>query len=212
MSLILGIISAAILIGISMLGLRKPKKVSEDVIVHRYVHPGHTWLRVTPDGDVLVGLDDFAQSLIGTIDGVELPRMLKRLEQGGAAWSVWHGHRRVTLVSPVSGRVVEKNEMVLLNPSLMNTAPYGDGWILRVRPKKLHLQQQNLMTGKAAQRWLESVRVQLAGFFTATPALMYQDGGELVRDLSDRCSDDEWSRITRSFFLTETSPTDNRTE
>jgi len=203
MSIIFAVITAAILITVGILRAKRPVTEKETVIVRRFVHPGHTWLRMTEDGDALVGMDDFAQSLIGTIDEVALPRMLRRLEQGGPALQVWHGHRRVTLVSPVTGRVVAKNEMVLHNPSLVNTAPYGDGWLLRVRPKKVLLQQRNLLTGKAVQRWMDTVRTQLAAFFVTTPALMYQDGGELVENLADRCSDDEWDKITKTFFLTD---------
>jgi len=203
MSAILALATTLVLIVIGWLHSRKPQKVHEEVLVPRYVHPGHTWMRETEDGDVLVGIDDFGQSLIGTIDEVELPRLLRRVEQGRTAWRVWHGHRLVGLVSPVTGRVIEKNEMVLRNPSLVNTAPFGDGWLLRVRPKRLKSQMNNLLTGKAAHQWLETVRVRLSAFFTTTPALMYQDGGVLLKDLSDRCSDDEWKRLVKEFFLTQ---------
>lgn len=180
---------------------RQTKTTEMPVLVKRYVHPGHSWVRETEDGDVLVGLDDFAQSLIGSIDGVELPRLLRKVEQGGAAWRVRHGSRSVPIVSPVSGRVIEKNEMVLTNPSLVNSSPYGDGWLLRIRPTRLSSQLHNLLTGKQSQQWLDAVRAQLGRFFSGTPALMYQDGGVLVTDLADRCSDEEWNRLVKEFFL-----------
>jgi hypothetical protein len=132
---------------------------------------------------------------------VELPRLLKRIEQGKTAWRVRHGSREVSMLSPVSGRVIEKNEMVRADPSLLNSSPYGDGWLLRVRPRRLAPQLCNLFTGKAAQLWLDAARSRLAGFFASTPALMYQDGGVMMTNLSDRCSDDEWDRIAREFFL-----------
>jgi glycine cleavage system H protein len=203
MSVILALLTITVLIVIGLFRSKKSRPHVEDVIVPRYMHPGHTWARATEDGDVLVGIDDFAQTLIGTIDDVELPRLLRRVQQGKVAWRVWHGHRLVGLVSPVSGRVIEKNEMVLRNPSLLNTAPFGDGWLLRIRPRKLPAQLNNLLTGKAAHQWLDSVRTRLNGFFTATPALMYQDGGVLLKDLSDRCSDEEWKRVVKEFFLTD---------
>jgi glycine cleavage system H protein len=175
--------------------------IEKPVFVKRYVHPGHTWLRETEDGDVLVGLDEFAGSLIGSVDAVELPRLLRKLEQGGVALTVRHGSRIVPILSPVSGRVIEKNEMVLTNPSLVNSSPYGDGWLFRVRPARLSSQLHNLLTGKQSQQWLDAVRAQLGRFFSGTPALMYQDGGVMVNNLSDRCSDEEWSRLVKEFFL-----------
>jgi glycine cleavage system H protein len=182
---------------------RKPKTAEVPVLVKRYVHPGHAWVRETEDGDVLVGADDFAQSLIGTVDGVELPRLLRKVEQGGVALKLLHGSRALPMLSPVSGRVIEKNEMVLKNPSLVNSSPYGDGWLIRVRPRKLPAQLHNLLTGKSAQRWADDVRAQLGKFFSGSPALMYQDGGVLMKDLAGRCSDEEWSRMVAEFFLTE---------
>jgi glycine cleavage system H protein len=203
MSTILALITAVIIILVGLLRPRHARKPAEQVIVPRYVHPGHGWLRMTEDGDVLVGMDDFAQSVIGSVDAVALPRLLKRVEQGGVAWEVVHGDRKLKMVSPVSGRVIEKNEMVLINPSLVNTSPYGDGWLFRVHPEKLSPQLHNLLTGKKVFEWQESVRAHLNRFFSVTPALMYQDGGVMVSNLSERCSDEEWKGVAKEFFLTE---------
>ena len=177
--------------------------VAKPVFVKRYVHPGHAWLRETEDGDVLVGLDEFAGSLIGSIDAIQLPRLLRKVEQGGVALTVRHGSRVVPILSPVSGRVIEKNEMIMTDPSLVNSSPYGDGWLYRVRPVRLSSQLHNLVTGKQSQQWLDAVRARLGRFFSGTPALMYQDGGVMVNNLSDRCSDEEWSRLVKEFFLVE---------
>jgi glycine cleavage system H protein len=201
MSAILAFVTAAILIIIGVIRAKQPKKHVEPVLVKRYVHAGHGWLRITEDGDVVIGMDDFSQSLIGTIDRVKMPRLLKRVEQGEIAWYVQHGHRLVPMVSPITGRVVEKNESVIYNPSLINTSPYGDGWLFKVRPHKVSSQLRNVLTGKVAQQWQETVRAQLNRFFSGTPALMYQDGGLLMKNISDRCSDDEWDGIVRQFFL-----------
>jgi glycine cleavage system H protein len=203
MSTILAILTAVVLIIFGLLRPRHARKPVEQVLVPRYVHPGHGWLRTTEDGDVLVGMDDFAQSVIGSIETVTLPRVLRRVEQGGVAWEVVHGNRKLKMVSPVSGRVIEKNEMVLANPSLINTSPYGDGWLFRVRPAKLSRQLCNLITGKSVFEWQEGVRAHLSRFFTAAPALMYQDGGVMIGNLSERCSDEEWRGVTKEFFLTE---------
>lgn len=203
MSIILAILFAATIILVGLLRPRRARKPATQVLVRRYVHPGHGWLRMTEDGDVLVGMDDFAQSVIGSIDMVTLPRLLRRVTQGGVAWEVTHGGRTLRMVSPVSGRVIEKNEMVLNNPTLVNNSPYGDGWLFKVRPRKLDSQLHNLFTGKTMTEWQETVRAHLTRFFTATPALMYQDGGVMVSNLSERCSDEEWEGLTKEFFLTE---------
>ena len=201
MSVLLAIVSATILIVIGLLRTKHSRRHVEQVLVKRYIHQGHTWARMTEDGDVLVGIDDFAQSLIGTIDEVKLPRLLRHVAQGEVGWHLQHGKREVPLVSPVSGRVIEKNEMVLRNPTLVNSSPLGDGWLLRIRPRKLSTQLHNLLTGRQVQQWQDLAKAQLSHIFSGTPALMYQDGGVMMKDLSDRCSDEEWKRITKEFFL-----------
>jgi glycine cleavage system H protein len=160
-------------------------------------------MQQTEDGDVLVGIDDFAQSLIGTVDEVKLPRLLKRVKQGNVLCYVKHNHRIVPLVSPVTGRIIQKNEMVLHNPLLVNASPYSDGWLVRIKPSALKPQLNNLLTGKVAQQWLEQAKAHLVRCFSTTPALMYQDGGILLGNLSDRCSDEEWKNVAKEFFLVE---------
>ncbi len=202
MSAILALVTVIVLMIVGLINRsRQHGTVAAPVIVKRYIHPGHTWVRETEDGDVLVGIDDFAQSLIGTVEGVELPRLLKSVAQGKVAWKVRHGSREVPMVCPVSGRVIEKNQMLVANPALVNSSPYGDGWLIRVRPRRLSSQIHNLITGKMAQQWVDGARAQLARFFSGTPALMYQDGGVMLTNLADRCSDEEWARLVSEFFL-----------
>ena len=204
MVVILALTTVIALILVDEVRRSRRRSVSETpVLIKRYIHPGHAWVRETEDGDVLVGIDDFAQSLIGAVEGVKLPRLLSRVRQGSCAWHLTHGSKTVPMLSPVTGRVIEKNEMVLHNPSLVNSSPYADGWLIRVRPRKLPGQLHNLLTGKAAHQWTDVVRAQLGRFFSGTPALMFQDGGVLVNNLADRCSDDEWRRLVKEFFLAE---------
>lgn len=200
MSLILALVVATIIILVRMTQRSKPVEIVKPVLVKRYVHPGHSWLKVTQEGDVIVGLDDFGQSIIGSIEGVKLPRLFHRVRQGEVGWTVKSGKREVSMRSPVSGRVIEKNEMVLRNPSLVNTSPYGDGWLFKVRPSRISVQLPNLFTGRVASRWQDSERAELGRFFSGTPALMYQDGGVLMQNLADKCSDEEWRALAERFF------------
>jgi glycine cleavage system H protein len=203
MSAILAFVTAMVLILISMFRRKKPRPAAEPVLVKRFVHPGHTWARETGDGYVVVGIDAFAQSLVGTIHDLKLPRLLKHVSQGAAALDLWHGQRHVRLVSPVSGWVVEKNEMVLNDPSLVNSAPYGDGWLFKVKASRLSNELANLLTGKTAIHWNDSVRDQVRKIFATTPALLMQDGGVMVENLAEHCSEEEWKAICKEFFLYE---------
>jgi hypothetical protein len=107
----------------------------------------------------------------------------------------------IPMVSPVSGWVIEKNEALLQNPGLINSSPYGDGWLFKVHPHRMSAQLHNLLTGKAVHQWQDLVQGRLQRFFSGTPALMYHDGGVLVKDIADHCSDDEWNAIAKEFFF-----------
>ena len=73
MSLILALVVATIIILIRMMYKEKPREEAKPVLVKRYVHPGHTWMKLTQDGDVIVGIDEFGQSVIGSIDEIQMP-------------------------------------------------------------------------------------------------------------------------------------------
>jgi glycine cleavage system H protein len=91
----------------------------------------HEWVVV--DGKtVTVGITDFAQSQLGDVVFLELPnpgRKLAARESFGVVESV---KAASDLYSPVAGRVTEVNEKLTAKPELINSDPYGDGWIMKV--------------------------------------------------------------------------------
>jgi glycine cleavage system H protein len=91
----------------------------------------HEW--ITVDGKtVTVGITDFAQSQLGDVVFLELPspgRKLALRESFGVVESV---KAASDLYSPVAGRVAEVNEKLSAKPELINSDPYGDGWIMKV--------------------------------------------------------------------------------
>lgn len=91
----------------------------------------HEWVVV--DGKtVTVGITDFAQSQLGDVVFLELPsngRKLALRESFGVVESV---KAASDLYSPVAGRVTAVNDKLTSNPELINSDPYGDGWILKL--------------------------------------------------------------------------------
>ncbi|HOC18231.1 MAG TPA: glycine cleavage system protein H, partial [Vicinamibacterales bacterium] len=95
-------------------------------------HPGHAWARVEGD-TVVVGLNDFAQRLVGRIDRLRLPAAGTELAQSRPAFSIVSGGRSVAVLAPVGGTVVEVNHEAASDPGAVKQSPYGRGWLLRVR-------------------------------------------------------------------------------
>jgi glycine cleavage system H protein len=93
----------------------------------------HEWAR--QDGEeVVVGITDFAQDQLGDVIYVELPQVGRQLAQHEAFGAVDSVKTYSELFSPLSGEVTAVNTALAQTPELVNSSPYGDGWMLRLRP------------------------------------------------------------------------------
>lgn len=93
----------------------------------------HEWARLEDDV-VIVGITDYAQEALGEIVFVELPSDGEELEIGDTFGGVESTKSVSDLFSPISGDIVEVNEMLLESPENINSDPYGDGWIIKIKP------------------------------------------------------------------------------
>jgi len=91
----------------------------------------HEWVRVA-DGRGVVGITSFAQEQLGDVVFVELPKMDAQLSQGGTFGVVESVKTVSDLFSPVSGRVTAVNKNLETHPELVNSEPYGKGWIIEI--------------------------------------------------------------------------------
>ena len=91
----------------------------------------HEWVRI--DGDfVTVGITDHAQEQLGDVVYVDLPDVGDRVERGEEAGEIESVKAVSSIYSPVSGRVVEVNDVLEEDPETVNGAPYGKGWLFKV--------------------------------------------------------------------------------
>ncbi|MGK0639316.1 glycine cleavage system protein GcvH [Schleiferia thermophila] len=92
----------------------------------------HEWVRI--EGDIAtVGITDFAQSELGDIVFVEIETLGQTLEREAVFGSVEAVKTVSDLYLPVSGEIVEVNEKINSNPELVNSDPYGEGWMIKVK-------------------------------------------------------------------------------
>jgi len=107
------------------------------------------------DGDAaVVGVDDFTQKAAGEVTYIEMPEEGDSVEAGDLAGSIETGKWVGKLYSPVSGEIAAVNQDVADDPSLINSDPYGDGWLFNVTmsdPSEL----ESLMKVDAATDWLQ---------------------------------------------------------
>jgi len=94
----------------------------------------HEWLRQEDDGTFTVGITDHAQGALGDLVFVEAPETGRELKAGEACAVVESVKAASDVYSPVDGEVVAGNEALASQPELLNTDPYGAGWIMKIRP------------------------------------------------------------------------------
>jgi glycine cleavage system H lipoate-binding protein len=168
----------------------------------RYYHQGHSWVR-PGEGDVVeVGMDDFAQRLLGIPEAIGLPAVGSSVEQGENGWKLRVGTHWFDVLSPVGGEVVEVNEKVLRTPGMLNDDPYSQGWLLKVKSPKLRANLKNLLTGRLARSWMEETVRSLRETISSHPVPMMQDGGLPVPGFSKNISPDHWDDLARHFLGT----------
>ena len=126
-----------------------------------HYHSGHTWVRVEDDGNVRVGLNDFAQAAAGDITYVDLPFEGDDVEVGGTCGKIQSSKWVGKLVAPVSGEVTEVNEELENDATLINQDCYGEGWIILIEPSDIDDDLENLMQDEAAATWLEEEIVKV---------------------------------------------------
>ena len=94
----------------------------------------HEWIRVDDDGAVLVGISDHAQEALGDMVFVELPEPGMSYDQGEACAVVESVKAASDIYAPVSGEVVAANDKLEDSPELVNSNPYGEGWLFKMLP------------------------------------------------------------------------------
>ena len=97
-----------------------------------YFTEEHEWIRVEGD-EATVGITDFAQGQLGDIVFVELPETGRQVTKGGEAAVVESVKAASDVYAPVDGEIVESNDAVVADPSLVNSDPLGAGWMIAVR-------------------------------------------------------------------------------
>ncbi|MGE5663422.1 MAG: glycine cleavage system protein H [Deltaproteobacteria bacterium] len=176
-----------------------------------HYHQGHSWMKNEEDDLVSVGLDDFAQKLVGKVDGVDLPPVGAKVAQGERAWTLKVDSRPLAMLSPVDGEVVAVNIEAMRSPGIVNQDPYGKGWLLKIRPTKLTADTRNLLSGTLARKWMEDtvdgLRRESGG--TLGPVaqdggqLVYQDGGMPVSGIARALAGERWEETVKAHFLTD---------
>jgi len=119
-----------------------------------YYHTDHAWVKIEDDGTVTVGMNDFYQQTAGETTFVDLPFEDDNVEQGETCGNIQSAKWVGKLVSPISGEITEVNEELEDDCTLINTDPYGEGWIMKLKPSDLDNELNGLVHGDDVESWI----------------------------------------------------------
>jgi glycine cleavage system H lipoate-binding protein len=160
----------------------------------------HTWAFMEADGRVKIGIDDFLQQLTGTITRVEMKKPGDKITRGDMLVTVIQQGKQLRLYAPVTGTIRESNPALINDSSLINSAPFTEGWIYRVEPANWLGEIPLLKMAVKYTQWLSEEWVRVKDFFTNAirsrhleySAIILQDGGLLKNHLLEDFGPEVW--------------------
>ncbi len=120
-----------------------------------YYTKDHTWARVEDDGTVTVGMDAYGAKAAGNIEFIDLPMEDDEFESGEAFGSLESAKWVGGLLMPVGGTVSAVNENIEDELGLISDDPYGEGWLIKIKPSNLKDDLKTLVHGDDVAAWLK---------------------------------------------------------
>lgn len=172
-----------------------------------FLDRGHAWLRITTDGTLRVGIDDFLAEAVGDVQLVIAPAHGTHIRRGDPLFRIKVGGRELPVLSPASGEVVAVNDQAVREPWQLTRDPYGVGWVVSLWTRDHHAAIEGLRIGAAAAAFLRQELQRLADFMTPTgsPATvpLLADGGVPGRGAVTRLDEEHWNDFRASFLAGE---------
>jgi glycine cleavage system H protein len=114
----------------------------------------HEWIKIEGDS-ATVGISDYAQDSLGDVVYVELPDVGASYEAGAPFGALESVKAASDLNMPVGGEVIEVNQPLIDQPELLNSDPYGDGWLIKI---KLAPGVGALMSAEAYEKYVDEIK------------------------------------------------------
>lgn len=168
-----------------------------------FFHRGHSWIKFTSPRLARVGLDDFTQKVLGSIDSIQLPRIGEPVRQGDPLFMLRVGEHKVFLPAPSDGIVSQVNTELATHPQSLHQSPYDAGWICEMRPENISKNVRELLVGDDAVNFELHELSKLHRFLehrvgktqTDQPKELY-----LARGWAADCKRDVLNEFSKAFF------------
>ena len=172
-----------------------------------FYHSGHCWARVEDADQVRIGIDGILGRIASPLKTVVLPHPGDAVVQGQCFAHIIQQKHIIELMSPVTGEVLSVNRILKSAPQALADAPWGQGWLMTVRPDNLEHDLKSLMFGRKAMDWYQRkedevamARATILGRQEPKLGPTMQDGGEVLMNMF---SPEQYERIIEALFRPE---------
>ncbi len=181
-------------------GLRVPQGL--------FYSKNHTWAYMEQSGNAKVGLDDLLLQLTGDVSIHELKKPGDLIRKGDLLTEICQNGKTLKITSPISGKIMDANNLLEGLPGLLNDDPYKKGWIYKIKPANWVQDINTCFMAETATNWatveLERFKDFLANsmrkYSTEPAMIILQDGGEICNHPLTEMPDEIWKDFQHEFL------------
>lgn len=176
-----------------------------------FISKAHTWVEVLFSGEARIGIDDFMQKVIGTIDKLQVIPIGTEIKKGETLLTVGHLDRLLSIPAPISGKVLTINDSLLASPNALRQDPYIAGWVTVIAPKNISAELHLLSIADDAAQWLRKeisrfrdfIRAQAQIGVPAPAETTLLDGGTPLHGVLAQFNENTWTAFQKEFLKME---------
>lgn len=167
----------------------------------------HTWAFMEQNGMVRVGIDDFLQHITGPLSRIMMKNPGEQVVKGDKILTLIQHGKQLVICSPVSGTIRSQNGLLNSHTTLLNTAPFTDGWVYTIEPTNWLRETQFLFMAEKYTAWLKQEFCRLREFFATSVMahqgsympIVLQDGGEVQDNVLSGFGPEVWEEFQEKF-------------
>jgi glycine cleavage system H lipoate-binding protein/ABC-type phosphate transport system substrate-binding protein len=190
-----------------------PKMMSESSLSlpkGLYFDKTHTWAFMEKDGIVRVGINDFLHHITGPYTRIKMRNPGDSVTKNEYLFSLIQDGKQLNIYAPFSGKIIDINESLVTNPSLINRSTYNEGWIYKIEPTNWVREIQFLRMAGSYKEWLKAEFLRIKDFLSANintktselNFVAYQEGGELKDNVLKDFGPEVWEDFQKHFIDT----------
>lgn len=168
----------------------------------------HTWLYLEKSGQARIGIDDFLAHIVGNVQVTSLKSPGDKIKKGEVVAVLEQNGKQLRVHSPVSGEMAEVNTVIAENGEMLISDPYNEGWLFSVKPDNWKGETTGFYLAEEASKWINSelqrmkdfLSIALAKHAGASPAIVFQEGGELQANPLEELEADIWNDFQKEFL------------